>query len=155
MFKITEERLFKMVLAVVMLLFLIFVSISEAEKKVDKINDLKINGTETEALTYNYRIENVKEGKYSRDKQVVSYTYFHNNQAFMFRRILGNVTDRFERFQKPLVFRLIYSKDKPEIHELVLTYSLDSISSESLRNFALSYFNVPNIQEFHKLQMSQ
>jgi hypothetical protein len=127
----------------------------EAEKKADRSNELKANAAETEALTYDYRIESVQEGRYKRNRQIVSYIYFHDNQEFKFRRTLGSVGDRFERFKKPLVFRLIYSKNNPRIHELVLTYSLDSMTNKQLENFALSYFNVPTIQAFYKIQSSE
>jgi hypothetical protein len=150
-----EERLFKLGLALIILFIFVICIILDGEKKEYNTHELKVNGVETEALTYDYRIESVPDGKYRRDKQVVNYTYFSDSREYKFRRILGNTNDRFERFKKPLVFRLIYSKNKPDIHELVLTYSLDSISNQTLKNFAVSYFQLPNLAAFYKMQSNQ
>ena len=129
-------------------LMLTLFMMNNSEQAKDTEHELKINGSETVAVTYNYA--SVLRKNYS--SKNIEYVYFVENQRFIFNRTLGDTRGAFERFEKPQLCKVIYLKNQPRIHKIFLDYYPDTINNAPLKSYISENFEVKRINGVDSIQ---
>jgi hypothetical protein len=134
------QREYKVLLFLYITFFAVMASIMAYDSNKKKgisvhFNSHSPDAAVTEAVTFNYRLNDVRVGTRKNNYRVVDYVYFVDNQQLKFSKALGGRGSDFDFFKQPRVCRLMYSKKDPKIHDLNLEYFPDSITNKALKTF--------------------